>query len=224
MVTELDIENRRCYVAETDVNYYTDSLVKVDLRVLTEDERTASPQCQTVIGDVLVRSIVGKFKKIRFQSHENVGYGDIDLPEEQMHTRSVVFLFPPETAVGTALEAMAAPGRAVALQRLVRLLRSVAPVYLMAQTQDLGVHASVRDPHFNMPACYLYDQYPGGSGLSEAFALRYEWIVNAAVERVTECMCDGGCPSCVGPPDIHDGWDGNPKEAVMLLLSAWTHG
>lgn len=223
VVTNLDIENRRCYVQETDVNYYTDSLVKLDLRVLTEDETRDYPQCRAVVGDVLVRSIVGKFKKIRFHTHENVGYGDIDLPEEQMHTRAGMLLFPPETAVGTALEGLSQPGRAVGLSRLIRLFRNVAPVYLMAQVQDLGIHATVRDPHFQQPACFIYDRYPGGSGLSEAFMEQLPLIAHAAGERVTACPCDVGCPSCVGPPDSSDGWDGSPKEAVTTLLTAWTN-
>jgi DEAD/DEAH box helicase domain-containing protein len=224
VVTRLDIENRRCHVEETDVNYYTDSLVKLDLRVLTEDERLAARACHSVVGDVLVRSIVGKFKKIRFHTHENVGYGDIDLPEEQMHTRSGMLLFPGDTTVGAALEKIPGPGRAVGLVRLIGLLRSVAPVYLMAQVQDLGIHASLRDPHFGEPACFVYDRYPGGSGLSEAFMARLPEIVAAALERVTSCGCESGCPSCVGPPDVNDGWDGNPREAVTTLLTAWNDG
>lgn len=269
VVKHLDIDNRRCYVEQTSVNYYTDSLVKLDLKVLTEDEvhegapasaapddgastanaaapmgapvsagpseaastGTATPGdgvaprgVTTIAGDVLVRSVVGKFKKIRFQTHENVGYGDIDLPEEQMHTRAAMLVFPEGSAVRAAIDALPGPGRAVGLNRLVRLLRSVAPVYLMAQIQDLGVHASVRDPHFQEPACYIYDRYPGGSGLSEAFLQRLPEVVSAARERVAGCPCDAGCPSCVGPIDSNDGWDGNPKQAVAALLNAWTDG
>ena len=221
VVEHLDIDNRRCRVARTNVNYYTDSLVKLDLKVLTEEDEYRETGVRCVIGDVLVRSIAGKFKKIRFHTHENVGYGDIDLPEEQMHTRAAMLVFPAGSTVRRGLDALPAPGRAVALNRLIRSLRSVAPVYIMAQAQDLGIHASGKDSHFEEPACFLYDRYPGGSGLSEAFVSLLPQIVAAARERVHDCPCDSGCPSCVGPVDSNDGWDGNPKAAVLTLFDAW---
>ena len=98
VVTQLDLENRRCYVEHTDVNYFTDALVKRDIKVLEEDERMGASGCQVVVGDILVRSQVAKFKKLRFGTHENVGYGEISLPEEEMHTRSVVLVLFPNRA------------------------------------------------------------------------------------------------------------------------------
>jgi DEAD/DEAH box helicase domain-containing protein len=75
-VTQLDLENRRCYVEETDANYFTDALVKRDIKVLEEDEHHEIAGCRIVVGDILVRSQVAKFKKIRYGTHENIGYGD----------------------------------------------------------------------------------------------------------------------------------------------------
>ncbi len=221
VVTNLDIDNRRCYVERTDVNYFTDALVKLDVKVLTEDESIAVHGTGLVLGDVLVRSLVAKFKKIRFQSHENVGYGEIDLPEEQMHTRSVMIVFGPGLPAREAFDSLPPAARPVALMRLARLLRDVAPVYLMSVVQDLGVHVTVRDPHFAEPALYLYDRYPGGSGLSDALPHVFDRVLTAAYERVSGCGCDSGCPSCVGPVDGNDGWNGNPKQAVLGMLSAW---
>ncbi|MCG8480366.1 MAG: DEAD/DEAH box helicase [Spirochaetales bacterium] len=221
VVKRLDIDNRRCTVERTDVNYFTDALVKLDVKVLTEDERREVAGVEVIVGDILARSIVAKFKKIRFQSHENVGYGDISLPEEQMHTRSAMIILRPGRAPRMVYDALPAPARPVALARLARLLRDVAPVYLMSVGRDLGVHHTVRDPHFGEPALYLYDRYPGGSGLSDALARLLPDIIAAADERVLGCGCSSGCPSCVGPVDAGDGWEGSPKEAVAALLAAW---
>jgi len=221
IVTDLDIDNRRCYVKQSDVDYFTDALVKRDVRVLIEDSRHEYEGTQLVTGDVLVRSVVAKFKKIRFTTHENVGYGPIELPEEQMHTRSAILLFPAESRGAYALETLESTARPVVLGRLARLFRSVAPAFLMAGSSDLGVHSSVRDPHFDVPAIYLYDRYPGGSGLSEAFSTDIDRILSAARERVHSCPCESGCPSCVGPIDSGEGFDGNPKTALLTFLDAW---
>ena len=222
VVTHLDIDNRRCYVERTDVNYFTDALVKLDVKVLTEDDTAVIHGTEVSLGDVLVRSIAAKFKKIRFQTHENVGYGDIDLPEEQMHTRAAMVVLRPGLPARDAFDRLDAPARPVALGRLARLLRDVAPVYLMSVIQDLGVHHAVRDPHFEEPALYLYDRYPGGSGLADALPGVFDRVLAAAWERVASCPCDSGCPSCVGPLDAAEGWGGNPKAAVRMLLAAWS--
>src|SRR5690606_41338625 len=45
-------------------------------------------------GDVHVVSRVVGFKKIRFYTNENVGSGDLDLPEQQMHTTAYWLTIP----------------------------------------------------------------------------------------------------------------------------------
>ncbi|NLK61360.1 MAG: DEAD/DEAH box helicase, partial [Treponema sp.] len=96
VVTALDIPNRRAEVEETDVNYFTDAVVKTDLKVLTEDERLPfMPNgADMVLGDLLVRTQVSKFKKLRFHTHENIGFGEISLDAEEMETRSLMLLLP----------------------------------------------------------------------------------------------------------------------------------
>jgi DEAD/DEAH box helicase domain-containing protein len=221
VVEQLDLENRRCYVSETDVNYFTDALVKRDIKVLQEDERIETAGAGVMVGDILVRSQVAKFKKLRYRTHENVGYGEISLPEEEMHTRSVVLLCEEGTAAGDAVSALDIAEVGPALARIGTVIRNVAPVFLLCDPGDIGVSERVRDPHFGCPALYIYDQYPGGSGLSEAFVGRIAPILRASLDLIHGCSCSEGCPSCVGPRDPEEEVDGNPKSAVEHLLSAW---
>jgi len=221
VVTNLDLENRRCYVEQTDVNYFTDALVKRDIKVLEIDERTAAAGCEIVVGDILVRSQVAKFKKLRYQTHENVGYGEISLPEEEMHTRAVVLVFSEGSRAGTAVESLDATEIGPALSRIGTLVRNVAPVFLLCDPRDIGVAERVRDPHFEAAALYVYDSYPGGSGLSEAFLTRIDAILAASLDLLRGCPCSEGCPSCVGPRDPEEEIDGNPKEAVDHFLAGW---
>jgi DEAD/DEAH box helicase domain-containing protein len=201
LVESLDIANRKCLVREAEVNYFTDGLVKTDIKVLSEDEDLCyegSP-VRGCLGDVLVRSQAAKFKKIRFHTHENIGYGDIDVPEEEMQTRSLVLLFGPDTAGGAALERKAAAETGFILAGLGALIRHIAPVYLLCDPRDLGIAERVRDPHFAIPALYIYDKYPGGTGLSEALSRRVPELFGGVLHLVERCPCASGCPSCVGP-------------------------
>lgn len=220
-VTDLDLENRRCYVESSTGSYFTDAIVKRDIKVLQEDEREKRAGCEIVVGDILVRSQVAKFKKLRYRTHENIGYGEISLPEEEMHTRSAVLVFSSETAAGAALGSMEPDAVGPAVSRIGSLIRNVAPVFLLCDPRDIGVAERLRDPHFAAPSLYVYDSYPGGSGLAEAFVPRAMEILSAALDLVQECPCSEGCPSCVGPRDPEEEVDGNPKQAVAEFLAGW---
>jgi DEAD/DEAH box helicase domain-containing protein len=216
LVEALDIENRKCLVREAEVNYFTDGLVKTDIKVLSEDEKFAYGEKQDAaegaLGDVLVRSQAAKFKKIRFHTHENIGYGDIDLPEEEMQTRALVLLFGPGTAGGKALASLDEQETGAVLSGAGTLIRNIAPVFLLCDPRDLGIAGRVRDPHFGVPALYIYDKYPGGTGLAESLARRADRLFAAAHEAVERCPCKSGCPSCVGP--------GGNKMAAEKFLEA----
>jgi DEAD/DEAH box helicase domain-containing protein len=221
MVEDLDIENRKCLVREADVNYFTDGLVKTDIKVLTEDEEFvySNPAVQNddhsargILSDVLVRSQVTKFKKLKFRTHENIGFGEIDLPEEEMQTRALALLFGPETAGGKALAAMDEHEAGAALSGMGTLIRNIAPVFLLCDPRDLGIAERVRDPHFGVPALYVYDKYPGGTGLAESLVRRAEMLFAAIREALERCPCKSGCPSCVGP--------GGSKNAAKTLVNS----
>jgi DEAD/DEAH box helicase domain-containing protein len=232
IVQELDIENRKALVMAADVNYFTDGLVKTDIKVLSEDERgtcdgtekavtvaaavgnaasgntppdnTASPDsggafCDFSLGDVLVRSQVTKFKKLRFHTHENIGFGEIDLPEEEMQTRALILLFPAETRGGKTLRSFSESEKGAVLRGLGTMVQQIAGIFLLCDRSDLGIAERVRDPHFDTPALYIYDKYPGGTGLAEALSRRTGALLRSVQTALAGCPCKNGCPSCVGP-------------------------
>jgi DEAD/DEAH box helicase domain-containing protein len=211
MVRKLDIANRVCHVIEKDVDYWTDAVVKTDIEVLTEDRRFAleGTLAECVLGDVLVRSQAEKFKKLRFHSHENVGYGEISLPPEEMQTRAIAIIFP------EGLEGSDEALKAATLAGVGRLLNDIAPAFLMCDPRDLGRTERVRDPHFGCPAIYFFDQYPGGTGLSEGLVDLLAESVKAASERLAACPCKGGCPSCIGV-DFADSGSGGPGPMSVI--------
>ena len=79
------------------------------------------------------------------------------------------------------------------------LLAIVAPIYLMCAPRDIKIVYQVKAPHTDMPTIFLYDQYPGGIGLSEKAYEMQELLLEHALSVVESCDCEDGCPSCVGP-------------------------
>jgi len=198
MVELLDIENKKCHVREADVNYYTDGVTKTDIQVLTEDEKVVYAGGEGALCDVLVRTQVTKFKKIKFGDEQNIGYGDISLPEEEIQTRCFTMLFPPGSSGGKVFSQMDEYSIGAALSGTGTLIRNIAPLFLLCDGRDLGIAERVCDPHFSMPALYIYDKYPGGTGLTESLAQRSEPLLAAILEAIESCPCKSGCPSCVG--------------------------
>ena len=223
-VKKLDLENHHAYVESSEVNYYTDALVKSDIKVLDEDRKRIAAGIEEHLGDLLVRSEVAKYKKIRFGTHENIGYGDIFLPEDEMHTRGVFLAFVPGSPSAAALDGTAEEMKAPVVSRTATLIRVVAPVFLLSKPGDLRVAGRIKDPHHGVSGIYAYDNYPGGIGLAESLSDRLHNLLKAALDLIEACPCEEGCPSCVGAKDERDLLSGNPKDATRLFLEAWIKG
>src|SRR6056297_2404576 len=216
---ELDIDNLKCYIKESQLNYYTDSVVKTDIKVLEIDNHDAYPDCRVLSGDVLVRSQVAKYKKLKFGTHENLGYGDIHLPEEEIHTRAVLLAFGDASQAGEAMEAVNPEIREHVIAHIGTLIRNIAPVFLLCERSDIGIAERIKDPFTEVPTIYVYDTAPGGIGLSEGFAEKRMQILKAAFEVLSQCPCEYGCPSCIGPDEGTT--ELNKKQAVIEFFKIW---
>jgi len=141
--------------------------------------------------------VVG-FKKIKFYTNENVGSGELDLPEQQMHTTAYWLTVPREILMALPF---AADDRRDGVVGLSFAMGQVAPLLLMCDRHDLGISINSGDDvaEGSDPTIFLYDNYPGGIGFSEPlFRLRRE-LLSDTRDLIAGCDCDNGCPTCVGP-------------------------
>lgn len=217
-VERLDLEQRTCTVVSSAADYFTESVVRTDIRLLHRDGETRSAH-GLVLGDILVRTQPTGFRKIRYHTHERVGRGDIHVPSDEMHTRAVAVVLGADTAAGRRFASLSAWQRRTVMCRLGHLLRNVAPVFLLCDVRDLGVAERTRDPDLGAPALYLYDAYPGGSGLAEGFRDDAGRILRGCRDLVAGCACEHGCPSCIGPFERRGSHD--PKALMVDFLDAW---
>src|SRR5262249_41263994 len=154
-------------------------------------------------------------KKIKFHTHENAGYGEVHLEDMQMHTTSF-WLTVPETI---CLE-VGRPAAIDALRGIGRALETVAAVALMCDPRDIGQALGDKSPEGGSPAqkvagrgpqpgfdptLFLFDNFPGGVGLSERiYEIARELLLRTRT-LIAGCTCDAGCPACVGPTETPDG-------------------
>lgn len=79
------------------------------------------------------------------------------------------------------------------------VLGNLAPLFLMCDTRDLGVHTDPAGTINGKPCVVLYDLVPAGIGFSQKLFEIHDELIERAFELVSQCPCEDGCPSCVGP-------------------------
>ncbi len=198
-VDRLEWGERKAYVHRVDVDHYTYANRAVTLKPLEVFAEAQATGGRRLHGEVMVASLVTLFKKLKFLTDENVGWGPIDLPELELQT----------TAYWLTAESARDHWRRheldVALVGVGRAIQTIASVLLMGDPRDLGLVTQVRSPHAEQPTIYLYEAVPGGIGLAERLWQRHDELIQGAVDLIASCGCDGGCPSCTGPrlePDV----------------------
>ena len=217
-VERLDFDKRKAYVKPVNVDYYTDAIRYTQVRVLevAQEQMIAGPAVR-VHGDVLVRSQVVGFKKIKFFTNENVGSGKLELPENEMHTTSFWLTLGPSLLAELPFSLSE---RQNGIFGLLYALGSMATLLMMCDRRDLGTAVGERPPsaaseinwedfagpanagevkEFFEPNLYIYDAYPGGIGFSDPLYRVCDTLLRRTLELITACPCENGCPSCVGP-------------------------
>jgi DEAD/DEAH box helicase domain-containing protein len=228
-VERLDFEGRKAYVRQIQCDYYTDAITYTKVTVLDTFDGSGSRGCGgceeqdlrspcACHGEVHVSSRVVGFKKIKFYTNENVGSGELDLPEQEMHTTAYWLTIP--RAVMAALP-YAADDRRDGVVGLSFAMRQVAQLLLMCDRHDIGISigsgeqggqsdltrrgqpalSTVEGP-VNLadePRIFVYDNYPGGVGFSEPLFRMDEELRRRTHDLIAGCECQHGCPTCVGP-------------------------
>lgn len=191
-VEYLDWDEKKAYVREVDVDYFTDANLAVNLKVLEADKERLEGTYSIGYGDVMVSAMATIFKKIKFETHENIGAGPISLPEEELHTNAVWLSFEKEQFYESEerLEQ--------ALISVANALQSIAPLMVMCDPSDLHVVPQIKAVHNEQPTIFLYDRYPGGIGLSDKVYEQMNDVLNQTNQLIINCSCEGGCPSCIG--------------------------
>jgi DEAD/DEAH box helicase domain-containing protein len=224
-VERLDFEGRKAYVRAVECDYYTDAITYTKVTIL-ETFATTSRASVRSHGEVHVVSRVVGFKKIKFYTNENVGSGDLDLPEQQMHTSSYWLTIP--SNIMAALP-YGSDDRRDGVIGLAFAMRNVAQLLLMCDRHDIGLSvdggtleraprtggaAGVLAALASEPNIFIYDNYPGGIGFSRPLFDMHQLLLQRTSDLVGSCPCESGCPSCVGP----EGNTGPHAKAVASLI------
>ena len=237
-VDKLDLERKKAYVKKVDVDYYTDAMTYTNVRVIDDFNKKMKGRIIVEHGEVQVsRKVVG-YKKIKFYTSENVGYGDVNLPQKDMHTTSYWFTIPWDL-----LDFLTLTREQIidGLAGLAYCLHHISAMLVMSDIRDIDrcigdksgewfvrygkdrrvITASPDQPMNGMenaydPTVFIFDAYPGGIGFSENLFERHDELIQAARSIISSCPCEHGCPMCVGP-SLEVG--PSAKNAALIILN-----
>ena len=193
-VDRLEWHERKAYVHRVDVDHYTYANRAVTLKPLEIFAEAEAIGGRRIHGEVMVASLVTLFKKLKFLTDENVGWGPIDLPELELQTTAYWL-------TAEASRAALAPRRA--RHRAAR--RGSRPADRRSDPPDGRPARSRSGDPGPLAALRTADHLPlrGGPGRgraqSSACGTGTPSSSPAAAELIAMCGCDMGCPSCTGP-------------------------
>ena len=230
-VERLDYENHKAFVRRVEPDYFTTALTHSRVTVLDTSAERDLGAARLGHGDIKVVETITGYKKIKFFTHENAGYGDVRLPDLEMHTTGFWWTLEPER-----LPDAGAWSRALwidALRGAGAALETVASIALMCEPRDIGrtlgesesldvaggndeAGAVALEPSYR-PTLFLFDALPGGVGLARRIYERTEELMERAARLIAGCACKSGCPACIGAAVV---CSERKQAARALLLSA----
>src|SRR3989454_194544 len=208
-------EEKVAYVKKVSVDYFTDAVSAKGVWILRRLDGRQHGAYLAEQGEVLVAEKVVGFKKIKLGTMENVGSGEVELPQQEKQTTSAWLTVAPATL------ARVSPSREElidGLRAVTYLLHHLAPIFLLCDVRDLGAWLGDTTPAETgvvatrestrrrlleaeqfTPTIYLYDSHAGGIGLAERVFEILPQLLRHGLDTLEGCRCAWGCPSCVGP-------------------------
>jgi DEAD/DEAH box helicase domain-containing protein len=218
VVNEMDLETHTVRVSETDVDYYTQTLKEVDLKVIETIEKKSVHNIKCAFGDVEVMETITGYKIKRKDTI--IGVEPLVLPPLTFRTKA--FWIVPPDHIGHSVNA-AGLDLAGGLHGAEHAIIALMPLHVMCDRWDIGGLSSPIFGENGEPVIFVYDAYEGGIGLAEKAYEVLPALLASAHELVRDCMCEKGCPSCIYSPKC--GNDNQPldKDATILLLGELCH-
>ncbi len=223
-IRHLDLNGKVAYAERHEMDYYTQAVLESNVLITQPRMSSAAiPIAQLAFGNVDVSWQTVAFKKIKFSTRENVGFGSVDIPAQNLPTTA--FWLAPDDSLRAQLKSEGfRTGEALCGVR--NLAVETLPMIAMCDSRDIS--GVVDSKNLGKSCVILYDRYPGGLGYSEKGFHRIYELLTLCQQMVSECDCEDGCPSCVGLPNLRPAIHSDPdlmrgypipnKQAAQRLL------
>ena len=213
LVTDLDHETHEAFADAASLDFDTLPLTESEVSVRSDRDWRPFGRGAVHRGTVDVSTRVVAYLRRHLDTGRIIERVPLDLPSRTLQTHAMWFTLPASACPSRRLRGGAHGAEHV----LLSLLASVAG----SDRNDVAGAFSARHPDTDAVTVFVYDTAPGGAGFAAAgFDRADTWLANA-LDRVTQCACETGCPRCCivsGCPIANDDVD---KAATIAILRAW---
>jgi DEAD/DEAH box helicase domain-containing protein len=219
LVTALDLEGGAALVEEARPRYRTMPLHASTVRVVEERAASSGALADWHFGIVDVTSQVTGFMRLRLPGLERIDTVKLDLPPSELRTAAAWMTIPAAALTAAGLEADEVPAALHAAEHVgIGLLGLLAT----CDRWDLGGLSTAAHPDTGEATVFIHDSVPGGAGFTERAYQRHSELLRAVRDRLTECPCEEGCPSCVQSPKCGNANQILSKRGALALVTTLT--
>lgn len=213
-VVDLDLEAREARAVEVDGDAYTQARSDTDISVLAVDDAKPVGTATLHLGTVEVVTRVTGYQLRDSRSRRIIGREQLDLPEQRLVTRAVWYTVDEATLAARHGD----PGGT--LHAIEHAAIGLLPLFTICDRWDVGGVSTPMHRDTRTPTIFVYDGYPGGTGIAElGWAVGLDHL-RATMELIDTCPCRDGCPSCVQSPKCGNGNEPLDKSGASSLLHA----
>jgi len=221
LVQELNLTDRVAVVTEADPDFYTQARDVTDIQIVDVVQRRPLGGAEVCFGDVRVTNqVVGYVRKL-VSTNELVGDHPLTLPPVTLDTRATWWTLPGRLFHEAAVGPRQLPG---AIHAAEHCAIGLLPLVATCDRWDVGGVSTPMHEDTGLTTIFVYDGYEGGAGVTERGFRNVERWLHATLERLRECPCRDGCPSCVQSPKCGNGNEPLDKAAAAALLAVVLRG
>ncbi len=213
LIKDMDLETGIIRAVKTDIDYYTQTMQEVRLGITGRDYAMNVGEITLSFGDIDVSEKFAAYKVKRFDTIIDIV--PLDLPLLTFATKALWFTIPDSIERLVSARGFDFAG---GLHAVEHALISLMPFHVMCDRWDIGGLSTPSHEENGLPTIFIYDGYEGGIGLAEKGYELFPDLIRMALELITDCPCEKGCPACVYSPKC--GNDNQPmdKEAAKVIL------
>ncbi|WP_300012317.1 DEAD/DEAH box helicase [Pseudonocardia sp.] len=214
VVDDLDLDTGVALVHAADPDWRTDARSTADVEVRRVLSCRDLGPVRVSLAEVDVTSQVVAYQR-RSPDGSVLATVPLDLPEQTLRTRSVLYDIDDAALRDAGLPPMRVPG---ALHAAEHAAIGLLPLFATCDRWDIGGLSTALHPHTGRPTVFVHDGHPGGAGFAErGHAVLGPWLA-ATMAAIRGCECAAGCPSCVQSPKCGNGNAPLDKAGAVAVL------
>jgi DEAD/DEAH box helicase domain-containing protein len=213
LIQELDLIEAVALAIPAKLDYYTQAVSHSVLDPSPPARAFALPNADASLCAVSVTDLVQEFRRKSIEGDTVLSVEPLDLPPITYDTICVRFDLPPFLHDDNYLPALGG------VHGMEHALLAVAPLLAGCDRSDIGSAWYSVFPDTLRPAIFIFDRTPGGVGLCEKLFDSVGGWLKAALQLITSCPCEAGCPACLMSPRCEAGNETLNKPNTIQLLT-----